>query len=34
MYLDGTLTNFSLSERSIRLWEQHTREYVKHVQGT
>jgi hypothetical protein len=34
MYQDGTLSNFSLSERSTRLWEQHTREYVKHVQGT
>ena len=30
MYTGGG-TNFSLTEESIRLWEQHTREYVKEV---
>ena len=34
MYQDGTLTNYSLTQRSIGLWEQRTREYVKVVQGT
>jgi len=35
MYQDATLTNFRLTEESIRLWDQHTREYVKEVdQGT
>ena len=34
MYTGGG-TNFRLSEESIQLWEQHTREYVKEVkQGT
>jgi hypothetical protein len=33
MYKGGG-TNFVLSEESIRLWEQRTREYVKEVQGT
>jgi len=34
MYEDGTLTNYRLTEKSIRLWEQHTREYVKVVRAT
>jgi hypothetical protein len=31
MYQDGTLSNFRLTEESIRLWEQHSKEYVKEV---
>ena len=30
MYVDGG-SNFSLTEESIRLWKQHTREYVEEV---
>ncbi len=33
MYSDGSFSNFRLSERSIRLWAEHTRQYVKHVNG-
>jgi hypothetical protein len=33
MYQDGTLSNYNLTEKSIRLWEQRTREYVKEVRG-
>jgi hypothetical protein len=31
MYQDATLTDFQLTEKSIRLWEQHSKEYVKEV---
>jgi hypothetical protein len=31
---NATLTDFRLTEKSIRLWDQHTREYVKEVQQT
>ena len=35
MYLDASLSAIRLNERSIRLWEQRSREYVKEVnQGT
>jgi hypothetical protein len=33
MYQDGTYANYSLTQRSIRLWEQRTREYVKQVRA-
>jgi hypothetical protein len=33
MYQDGQ-TNFRLSPASIRLWDRHSREYVKEVQAT
>jgi hypothetical protein len=33
MYIEGG-SNFRLTEESIRLWEQRTREYVQEVQGT
>jgi hypothetical protein len=33
MYMEGG-SNFRLTEESIRLWEQRTREYVKEVQAT
>jgi hypothetical protein len=31
MYDGGSLSNFDLTEESIRLWEQHTKEYVEMV---
>jgi hypothetical protein len=31
MYTDETLSSFRPTERSVRLWEEHTREYVKEV---
>ena len=31
MYQDATLSSVRLTEKSIRLWEQRTREYVKEV---
>ena len=31
MYTDGTLSSFRPTEESIRLWEEHTKEYVKEV---
>ncbi len=34
MYQDGTLSNFRLTEKSIRLWGRHSREYVKEVRAT
>ena len=34
MYQDETLSDFRLTGKSIRLWERHTREYVKEVQRT
>ncbi len=34
MYQDETLSDFRLTKKSIRLWERHTREYVKEVQRT
>ena len=33
MYTDGTLSDWRLTEQSIRLWERHTKEYVKVVAG-
>ncbi len=33
MYVDDTLSNFRLTEESIRLWEQRSREYVKAVRS-
>lgn len=33
MYTDGQ-TDFRLTEESVRLWDRHTREYVKEVQAT
>jgi hypothetical protein len=34
MYQNGITNNYRLTEESIRLWEQRSREYVKEVQGT
>jgi hypothetical protein len=35
MYEDESYSNFRLTGKSIRLWEEHTREYVEHVtEGT
>ena len=31
MYQDATLSRVRLTEKSIRLWEQRSREYVKEV---
>jgi hypothetical protein len=31
MYTDGTLSSFRPTERSVQLWEEHTKEYVKEV---
>jgi hypothetical protein len=33
MYQDGTFSNFRLTEESVQLWDQRTREYVKVVNG-
>jgi len=32
MYEETSIGDYALTEDSIRLWEQHTREYVKAVQ--
>jgi hypothetical protein len=32
MYTDGTLSDFRLTQKSIRLWEQRSKEYVREVQ--
>jgi hypothetical protein len=34
MYTDSRLSDFVLTEKSIQLWEQRSKEYVKEVQGT